>query len=690
MLKPPDMVVAEFPSRSFKDPALCGWRWAAFVAVSLVIGAAIYSNVILDGVFVIDDFDYIVNNPATSDLRSFRFDLHELRIVGYLTFALNRMIGGLEPTWYHAVNVAIHISNSLLVSLLVSWCLSILCGEHTETPKRLTTAAGWSCGLLFLVHPLQTQAVSYVSQRFTSLATLFYLVSITSYIAMRRRTERGPDARIPWSLWGLSAAACVLGMRTKEIAFTVPFAIALVEGLIFTRSHLRWRRFVFCVPYAALLLVIPLSLFAVEIGLSAPTSHVYENMRIAKQADLLALSPYIYFITQLRVLLRYLSLFLVPVGLRAQHDFQASESMWEPGVLAALVVLLAMAGLAAVLWHRSRSMPPVAAPWARLAAFGFAWFFITASVESSFIPIKHLVFEHRMYLPSVGLFAASVGLIAVTWLRFSPRALPLPWIAAAVLLIAVPLGTGTYFRNRVWTDPIAFWSDVIEKPPGLLAGWHNRAVEHRNAGNYELALADLDRGVSHVNASFRTSSSWPDPDLNPENVAKVYGVRAKLLTETGQWSRAERDFFQVLAVRRVAQDPDLVLNVLIDIADSFRDDGSCELAIPFYTRILESVPGSLDARYHRGWCIASLGRLEEGLADLDAVLQTDPMAAQVYFDRATIHRELHRLVDAQQDLEAACRLGFEPACNALRSPGHAAGGPQEPATQLPERKDHGL
>jgi tetratricopeptide (TPR) repeat protein len=662
--------------------------WIAGVAISyFALGLLIYSNVILNGIFVIDDFDYIVNNPSTEDLRSFLFDLHELRLVGYVTFALNRLAGGINPTGYHLVNALIHIINAILVAW-ISYCVLHLATtkEYTSEQWRFFAFGGAIVGLVFLVHPLQTQAVSYISQRFTVLATFFYLLAVSSYISMRKASET-QTFLTSGLLYGMSVAACALAMKTKEISFTIPFAIGLIELLFFQTSRFSWRRWVFLAPYLAMLLVIPLSLFAVELGLSQPANRVYENMRIAKQADLLALSPYTYLITQFRVVMRYLSLFVFPVGLRAQHDFEASESILEPGVLASMIVLFGIGVIGFCLWRRSRRMDPARAPWAALSAFGIFWFFLTASVESSVIPIKHLVFEHRMYLPSVGLVSTVAGLAVLACHGPIYRRSVLPAVWTVVTLIVVSLATGTYVRNRVWTDAIRFWSDVIEKSPRLLAGWHNRAVEHRNAGNIDLALADLNHGVAHVASSFRTSSSWPDPDLNPENVAKVYGVRAKLLARSGAFDKAEKDFLQVLGLYRIAQERGLVLNILVDIADTFRDRGSCNAAIPLYSRILTIVPGNLDARYHRGWCLASLGRIQEGLEDLNRVLQVDPAASQVYFDRAAIHRELGLSAEALQDLDISCRLGFVPACNALERPGHDS--ILEPAV-LPERGAHGL
>ncbi len=673
-------------------PAGCFGRFAnwtsrpAIVAGAyLLIGLGIYWQVILDGVFVIDDFDYVVSNPATIDLRSFLVDLHELRYVGYLSFALNRLVGGLEPTGYHLLNALIHIANAGLVAVLASMILSTLTGAAGQVGRRV---AATLCGLVFLVHPLQTQAVSYISQRFTCLATLFYLACVVLYLVARLDAERRGFSARSGIAWSISAAACLLAMKTKEIAFTIPVALVLLEAGLFQASRFGWRRWAFLAPYLALLPVIPLSLFAAELGLVHPTSELYENMRAAKQADLLALSPYVYFITQLRVLMVYLSRFVFPVGLRAQYDFEASGSLAELPVLGSLAVLLALAGLGLWLWLRARSLDPGRRPWAGLAALGIGWFFVTASVESSFIPIKHLVFEHRMYLPSVGLVAATVGLGGLAW---PTRPLGRPGVTSlAIGVLIAALAAGTYVRNRVWTDAILFWTDVIEKSPRLLAGWHNRAVEHRREGNLEAALADLDHGASHIGGSFRTRSHWPDPDLNPENVAKVYGVRASLLANTGQSERAQKDFYQALAMVRIAQDRPLVLSVLIDIADAVRDGDSCETAVPLYSQILAAAPGTLEALYHRGWCAASAGRFEEGLKDLDAVLRADPTAARVYADRAKIHRELGRFADAQDDLEAACSMGFEPACASLSRPQHAAPpGGGEPAP-VPDRRAHGF
>jgi hypothetical protein len=164
----------------------------ATVMLFTCIGLALYAQVIARGPFLYDDFEYVVDNPIIADLGT-AFGMRDVRQVGYVTFALNYALGGENPRGYHVFNVLVHIMNSLLVLALVRALFAAL-GGHRELPETARHAA-FLAALLFLVHPVQTQAVSYIAQRFTSLCTLFYLLAVWLYLTARSRFELGGPSR---------------------------------------------------------------------------------------------------------------------------------------------------------------------------------------------------------------------------------------------------------------------------------------------------------------------------------------------------------------------------------------------------------------------------------------------------------------------------------------------------------------
>ncbi|MDA8434304.1 MAG: tetratricopeptide repeat protein [Nitrospiraceae bacterium] len=511
-------------------------------------GVLLYGKVILSGPFLFDDFEYIVGNPMVRNLSYFT-NISEARYFGYLSFAVNYALGGENPVWFHLTNVLIHIINALLVFALTKRVLALLSREGEGDPGGHAVVAFFT-GLVFLVHPVETQAVSYITQRFTSLCSLFYLLSVVLYLEARARIEERREERGPgFALYISSVAAAVLAMKTKEIAFTAPFMIAILELLLFAGSKYEKRRFYFLIPFAATLVIIPLSLFGPRLGLAAPGVAIDEITRRNKLYDLFRRSPYEYLVTQFRVIVTYIRLLVFPAGQRAVYDYPASRSFLEPRVLLSAAGLLAAGGAALYSWRRAEKAQAPEAAYYRLFSIGVIWFFVTISVESSVIPIKDLIFEHRAYLPSAGFFASCTALLVLAARKIQPGADLRKKAAALVLLIALPLSAATYARNIVWTDELKFWDDVVRKT-GKAIGYNNRGSVYSKRGEYGLALRDLNRVIG---AFPRPGGrlSWEGADFTPSNMAKTYVSRGQVYEKMGDTKRAEEDF---AAARRLLLD----------------------------------------------------------------------------------------------------------------------------------------
>jgi hypothetical protein len=190
------------------------------VAAAIVLAAlAAYSSA-FGASFHFDDLSSIVDNPQIRELGRL-WPPSGTRWLGYVSFALNYRLGGLSVVGYHVANVAIHAVNALLVAWLAALTL------RTPAVRGRTSEAirGWlplAAGVLFVVHPLATQAVTYVVQRLTSLATLFYLLSVAAYVAARLRLADGRSRGRAVALYALSLASALAAMKTKEIASPRP------------------------------------------------------------------------------------------------------------------------------------------------------------------------------------------------------------------------------------------------------------------------------------------------------------------------------------------------------------------------------------------------------------------------------------------------------------------------------------
>jgi protein O-mannosyl-transferase len=526
-------------------PTLCRYL------IIVLVGLAAYANT-FSATFNFDDLAVIQGHLL---LEKMSVSLPELlkgrRMFGDLTFLVNYGLHGLNVFGYHLVNLAIHLLNACLVSALVVTTVKTpgvagaapSSGESAEV-SRTGRALGLFAALLFVAHPVQTQAVTYIVQRYTSLATLLYLAALLFYVQARLSRLAGEQLSGPLSipLYILAILAGGLALRTKEIAFTLPFCIVLYEAVFFPGTLPRPRKG---------LLLLALLLLAAAAGLvfsGMASVSLVERLAAASREDLLPRSA--YFFTQLRVIVTYLRLLFLPVGQRLEYDYPVFRTFFTPQVACSFLLLAALLVIAVYLWRRSgRFAPqrPVTAASLRLAAFGMLWFFLTLSVESSIIPIADVIFEHRLYLPSVGAFVAIVAAVVAAVDRLAAnRTRAMELAGYAFLTVTLVLAVATFQRNRVWATEATLWTDTVTKSPNLSRPWNNlasvyiRQNEPRRAvaalvnsynlspGNIatcrNLALA-LDR-LGSYDGRFRSGADLLDGQgrVRPDRMTEWYGV----------------------------------------------------------------------------------------------------------------------------------------------------------------------
>ncbi|HEY6007467.1 MAG TPA: tetratricopeptide repeat protein [Geobacteraceae bacterium] len=335
--------------------------------------------------------------------------------------------------------------------------------------------------------------MTYIVQRFTSLATLFYLGSLLLYARARLVQEGGGAGRrrvLAAGLYLLALLAALLAMKTKQIAFTLPFVVVLYEFTFFS------GRIVKRVGAMALFL---LTLAVVPLTLTGPARLSGEFLdrltALPKESPLMPRLDYLC--TQFRVIVTYIRLLLFPAGQRLEYDYPIYRTFFTPPVLLSFLCLLALVVLGGFLWLRSRGVvrrAPVTGCSQRLVAFGIFWFFITLAVESSIIPISDVIFEHRLYLPSVG---AAIAITAALLALVDRAAARRPWVragaAAGFFLVAALLALATFQRNRVWATEVSLWEDTVAKSPNLPRPLNNLAAVYLKNGDPHKALAVLVR-----------------------------------------------------------------------------------------------------------------------------------------------------------------------------------------------------
>ncbi|MFA4936022.1 MAG: hypothetical protein WC568_09315 [Candidatus Methanoperedens sp.] len=431
-----------------------------------VMGLLVYSNT-FSSPFIFDDILNLQNNPIITNgsISSFERAFQSRRAIGVITFKLNYLMTGWSLPWFHLTNLFIHVSAALiayqLIKLLMKTPYSVNCAdeEFRQLPIPFFVA------LFFAVHPVQTQAVTYIVQRFSSLATLFYLAAVGSYLKARlAQVEAGrvlPPGALVWAIASLLLG--LLAFYSKETAYTLPAAIVMVELMFFRCSAKK----IGCLLVAA---SVAFSMLAFRFASSAGSinnavSALDEATRLQSSA-IMSRSDYLF--TQFWVIMNYIRLILLPVNQRVEYDYPLLRDFFDWRVFCSFVMIIILLGGASWMIIKSRN----SLPHLRFISFGILCFFLGLSIESSFIPIIDLAFEHRLYLPSFGAFTAiSTAMLVVTVkgknISISKRCY------VGMLLIILLLAVGTYSRNSVWKSEVSLWTDNVEKSPGSARAWHH-------------------------------------------------------------------------------------------------------------------------------------------------------------------------------------------------------------------------
>jgi len=602
-------------------------KYRLVIPVILIILSALltYSNTFTSP-FHFDDISQIVEYQRIRDLSKF-LDFEGVRYIGELSFALNYHFGGLNVFGYHLVNIVIHIINGILVWLLVTLTFkSPKMGGVSGSPHPVGLIA-LAAALLFVVHPIQTQAVTYIVQRYTSLATLFYLLSIVLFVKWRLQSlESG--ARFRWLFYFFSILSAVLAMKTKEISITLPFVIILIEFFFFGG---RWRRAFFLLPYLLTLAIIPLVF--INLDTDKPIGDIVGEVREASQ-ETESISRGDYLLTQFRVIVTYIRLLFLPVKQNLDYDYPVYHSFFTPVVFLSFLFLLAVFGLAVFLFIRSRKGGN---GYLLLSSFGIFWFFITLSVESSIIPIRDVIFEHRLYLPFVGaaLSFCSTMIYGIDyWRRLSGRRISLQ-VAALILLVVtvLPLSAAAYQRNRVWKDEITLWRDVAGKSPFKARTHINLAFVSYNQGLTEEAVKE-----------YRTALR-----LKP-GIASVHNNLALVYYNQGRIDEAIEEYKVAIRLK-----PEIALAHL-NLGLAYSNKGYADEAIEEFTTALSLNPRLTAAHFNLGLAYLRQGRPDKAEEEFKTTIRLKPDSPEVYNNIGIIYARQGQIDDAILAFRTALRL----------------------------------
>ena len=357
------------------------------IALGIIAGLVLiaYSNTFTSS-FHFDDNPSIVENPNIKRVTADNIStlLSGVRPVVYLSLMLNYALGRLNVVGYHIFNIAVHIANSMFVYLLMLWTLKLPSLEAKYRGKATRMALFGA--LLFAVHPVQTEAVTYIITRTELLATFFYLGTFLLFIK-GARTKRS-------SYYVGAFFTAALAMGSKEWAVTLPALLMIYDYLFLAEGKVsvvasRWMAYI-AVTIPWVIVLRNLDLFAgagsgAGIGFNVSTTS--------------GITASTFWLTSLNVIWTYIRLLFLPIHQNLDYDYPIARTLFEFPTILSFVGHIAVVSAAFWLYKKKGWL---------LIPFGVAWFYIGLSPVQSIVPIIDVIFEHRLYMPSIGFFLAFV------------------------------------------------------------------------------------------------------------------------------------------------------------------------------------------------------------------------------------------------------------------------------------------
>jgi len=436
--------------------------------------------------------------------------------------------------------------------------------------------------VLFLTHPIQTSAVTYIAQRSTLLASICYLSALLAYIHYRLNHKI--------SFYLLSLGVALLGVFCKPIIITLPFVIILYE-VYFLRSKAERLKIGAIVPYFLIVLIVPILLMLLKFR----TIDVSLLAFVTKETDTISRWPYL--LTQFNVIVKYIQLLFVPLGQNLDYDFPIARSFLEFPTWISFLAIISLLTIGIRLFNRHR-----------LISFGIFWFFLTLSLESSIFPIADVIFEHRLYLPIVGwVIALSVTIIYIFRSSKTQQSIFIIMIAMCSMF--------TFQRNLLWSDRIAFLEDIAHKSPRKPRAYLNlgRAyIEHRQ---YDLALQALNTALI----------------LNPR-YAQAYLNRGVVYEIFNQSEQALHDYEEAIKII-----PDYEKS-FYNIGSIYSKEQKYDEAIKYFSKAIELRPDLVESYNARGSMYGIKGQHDLALEDFNRALVIDPQNKAALNNLANTYR----------------------------------------------------
>lgn len=609
-----------------------------------VLALVLYANTLKNG-FVFDDEDTIVNNILITDMNNvsklftkdyFTFS-HEnsYRPAATFTYFIDYALYGLNPWGYHLTNTLLHAVNGGLLYLFLT---ALFKNPDYNNPSPFNIPLVIS--LLFVSHPVLTEAVNAISFREDLLAFLFYISTLIIYLLIRSMPRNEKQLAIGL-LYAFSCLLYFLALFSKEMAVTLPLIVYCLEWFYLDRNDKRFRSFLsnrYNIGYISVTFVyLYVRFYLFQNPIEGDVSYWTLTERLSTV-------PYL--------IPRYLILLIAPFPLSADYVITPIISLFSPIFIASFITVILIFAITAYMDIHKKG---------KGVGFGTAFFFITLLPVYNIIPIANPLAERYLYLPTAG-YAVIVG--STLYLIFKTQT---RYMLITVLFILIIYALAVAQRNTTWRDDYSLWSDTVKKVP-------DSSLAHLNLGRAYFDKNRLDEAVREYVTALRLEPRNP---LTYNNLGFAYYRMGRIDEAIGEFMTALKikpdyaivhnnlgivylgqgrvdEAIQELATASILK-PDYV-KARNNLGIAYSMQGRLDEAIKEYMIALKLKPDYADTHSDLGVAYSMQGRLDEAIKEYMIALKLQPDYAGTYLNLGKVYINQGKIDEAIQAYAAALRL----------------------------------
>lgn len=592
------------------------WIIGGFTGLAFLIYGVSLTNVFVrwdDGLLIYENPAIRAITPHTLKTIFTTFDPELYIPLTFFTYQIDYLIGGTNPALYHLQSLLWHIGNALLIV----WMTSLLLSREPNPEARIPNPFALLMGLLFLVHPLHTEAVAWASARKDVLSTFFFLSSIIEYL--RYRTEEGKAARLTALVPSLVLFLC--GLLAKVTVITLPVVLLLIDFF----RHRRWSLSMFLekIPFFVLSAIFGIVAWIGKTGVIA-SSNLSEKILMAPRSAIF-----------------YLEKIFVPIKLSVLYPFAGDVTLQRTDILVPFLLFLVLIVLTLVTLK-----------WTRAIFFCIVFYLVTVSPTlGNFAKGDFLYFasDRYAYVPSIGIILLVILLLsAITQGNEQAKR----WGIGASIAVVTVFSIGSFLQSLVWKDSATLFGHALALYPESYVAennlgnvWRTQGDEAQAIAAYEQALAIMERygrkGPGLLRAQSKTLSNLASAKREQGDIASAQATYAKAL------ALSDTNEFALLGLGIIAGQM-----------------GNLDEAERYYRQAIADNPSFATAQLNLGALLVQTGRIDEGIAAYRSALSQNPFFPQAHFNLAVALEKAAKPAEAEEAYRAA--INAQPRYTAAR------------------------